>query len=190
MTMEPGDPFATDVNIPDMKTSEDFAPFDVPGFQTIVTPPDKSQWPRALAVTVGVLLVAMLALGAWFFLSRGTIESPEPTVRAYYDALEAKDSARMASLMDPDVVSLAENALPLVDKLHEWIQSQTDLGVELGWDFQDLAFEVQNLAANSATVQVTGRVRVYEKVTSLGVALPYTWSHTLVKKNDRWYLEP
>ncbi len=190
MLQELSDPFASDATIPDMKTTEDFAPFEVPGFETAVTPPHRSQWPILLVIAGAVLLVAALAIGAWLLLSRSAVASPEPTMRAYYDALEAKDFARVTSLMDPDVVLLTENILPTVAQIQSWIQAETGLNVELDWDFQDLVFDVQNLTTDSATVQVTGRVRVYEKLTNLGAALPYTWSHALVNKNGRWYVEP
>jgi len=185
------DPFAPDINTPSI-SSDDRPAFDFnPAETEWVTPPVAGFPWKMVSVIAGSVVALVLLILAVIYLLVPLVNPPERVVRAYYLALNAQDYTRMANCFDPDD-PLSQNALPMVDNIKRYLETlvkeQLGTKMEIGWEFQGMQYKALERKGDRASVEASGRVRLFERNTNMGITLPYRYRHTMVRKQGRWYL--
>jgi hypothetical protein len=194
------DPFLPDANVPEVSsTGDDGYSFDSPSTSSSdyfrigddqPLPPPRRVTPWKI---IGIVAVVIAIIVGAIAIVPGLLNPPDRFVHTVYDEIEANGFANINSYIDPySLVQATKSSIfgKLLEKIEGWIGRKIDLDVEidLGFDFQDLSFDVVENKGDVATVRVQGKVRVFEKSLDLGITLPYDFTHYLIKRGDHWYL--
>jgi hypothetical protein len=198
MNRESENVFAPDPNIPELAgtVSQDDYGFAANPFDFDAPPPGQPArrvpWGLVAAIGVGIVLLALIAVGTIYLLPQ-LGSGPELVVQAYYTQLQNEDFVGLDQYIDPDE-PLHDNVLPFIGELKERIEglARDNFGVDvrIRWEFRDLTFAVNERSRTDAKVQAIGKLHIYDEVTGLGPTLPYNYTHVLIKKNGHWYLRP
>lgn len=184
-------PFLPDPSIPEISSSGvdpsfTFVPDEPLSIPTLA---HSVRW-KWFGVTVGAIAALILiSLGLAFLLPNALI-TPEKTVRSYYAAMQMQDSGLMRKYLDTDDPTISI-AMPLVQDIQSMaasIADQTGLNLNVGWEFKNLVFKRVRLQGSYAQVVVSGQFHLYEVNSNIGVTVPYSMTHNLVKKNGTWLI--
>jgi hypothetical protein len=185
------DPFAPDPSTPGISPSGsssnfNFSPDDLGG-----SIPAKRTFPWKPVALIGgiVLLVTLIGVGLAFLLPN-VINTPEKAVKSYYEALYARDTVGMREYIDPDDL-ISVNAAPILLSIEQTINdfiAQQGVQIDLNWELQNLTYQRIEDQKDYATVEVTGRLLLYETSTNISLTFPYAVTHELVRKNGQWLI--
>ena len=184
-------PFTPDSSIPEISSSGGESGFTFPDGDPI--PPESSNrkfpW-KWFTIIAGIILCVVLISAGLVLLLPKVINTPERTVQSYYAALQARDVGRMQEYLDP-ADPISQNSAPALLAMERYINNYSaSLGLQIGinWELQNLTYKLIESSNDSAKVEVTGQLRLYETSTNLGIPLAYNMTHELVWKNRHWYI--
>jgi hypothetical protein len=146
-----------------------------------------------LAAIAGVVLLGLIAGGVWGF-APCVIDTPERVLAAYYADLEQQDALRIASYFESPSAGQNVQAIDDIKNKAEQVLRLVIPDLKLAWKFQDLQYRTIRRATDnqcrSAVIEASARLRVYDSSSEKGVEVDYSVTHTLVRKDGRWYLQP
>lgn len=191
-------PFEPDVNVPSITNNDDANKFtldvnDIASIQFEPPPPRGFPW-KWIAIICGALIgLALIGVTIALVVSRVSQgDSPQKVVTNYYKALESSDYDKLREYIDPEKIT--GNILPtageIMDSLQKEVKKAIHVDLEFKTEFQNLTYSTIELQGDHAKVKVSGNVRLYKEDTIIDLKIPYNWTHELVKKNGRWYVEP
>lgn len=166
--------------------------------------PARPRFAGASKALLALLVVGVVAgaVAGGYWLVRRVAASPADTVGAFYDSLNRRDYDAAAALIDPQegvsagVLANAESVAGLlIDVVGDELLAELDLEGgdlianligDLQWEFRDMQYEALSQSGEQATVQAMGELTV--TVLGYDLALPWSLTHDLVRRNGRWYL--